>query len=248
MNKLKGFVFIMVFAFGIYTYNTHKIAKEPQEIVVEEVTPTYNYFPKVTTIAFKQETNLEKNGFINLKDIESNIGIELRYASDNNFTGSQVYPSIAFAALRVGTAEKLAAANEELYKLGFRIKVWDAYRPRRYQYTLRDAAEKQNPRTASYIASPISGSNHNRGTAVDITLTDLEGHEVTMPTDFDHFGSESSIHYTKCTLEQISNRELLGKTMEKHGFRRIASEWWHFDDVDAKDYELMDLDFIELYR
>ena len=138
------------------------------------------------------------------------------------------------------------AANEELYKLGYRIKVLDAYRPRRYQYLLREAAAEINPKTQGYVADPKTGSHHNRGVSVDITLTDLKGRELPMPTEFDFFGPESSIYYNGCTKEEKENRELLGKVMESNGFRRIESEWWHFDDTDYLDYPLLDIDFYEI--
>lgn len=189
----------------------------------------------------------EKYGLMNLVELNTNLCIELRYASTNNFTGKQIYPFSARAFLQKDTAEKLMAANEELYHLGYRIKILDAYRPHKYQYTLREAAELNNPATASFVANPDTGSHHNRGASVDITLTDLEGNELNMPTEFDHFGPEASIYYEGCTKEQKENRELLGKTMEKHGFRRISSEWWHFDDTNYANYPILEVDFSELY-
>lgn len=186
-------------------------------------------------------------GLVDVTKLNSNFIIELRYATTNNFAGKQFYPKIAKAYLQKSTAEKLVAANEELYQLGYRIKIFDAYRPKRYQYELRNAATEINPKTQGYIANPDTGSHHNRGTSVDITLTDLEGREIDMPTGYDHFGAEANISYTGCTDEQKNNRELLGKIMVKHGFRRINSEWWHFDDLDFRDYPLLDIDFIDLY-
>lgn len=186
-------------------------------------------------------------GLIDISTLPTNFIIELRYATENNFAGKEFYPKIAKAYLQEETAQKLMEANEELFKLGYRIKIFDAYRPRRYQYDLREAAAEINPLTQGYIANPKTGSHHNRGTSVDITLTDLEGRELDMPTGFDHFGKEASITYNGCTEEQKENRELLGTIMEKHGFRRISSEWWHFDDVNYKDYPLLDVDFIDLY-
>ncbi|MBP3284588.1 MAG: M15 family metallopeptidase [Clostridia bacterium] len=183
---------------------------------------------------------------VNLISLNTNLSIDLKYATTDNFAGIQFYPKIAKAYLREGTAKKLMAANEEFYSLGYRIKIFDAYRPRRYQYDLREAARQINPATQGYIANPDTGSHHNRGASVDITLTDLEGHELDMPTGFDHFGPEASITYNGCTEEQKANRELLGTIMEQHGFRRISSEWWHFDDKDYLDYELLDVDFAEL--
>ncbi len=196
----------------------------------------------------KNTSTEEEYDLVDLSTLDTNFVIELRYATKNNFAGKEFYPKIAKAYLKKSTAEKLKAANEELFQLGYRIKIYDAYRPRRYQYDLRQAAAEINPATQGYIANPVTGSHHNRGTTVDITLTDLEGRELDMPTCFDYFGSEASINYSGCTEEQKVNRELLGTTMEKHGFRRISSEWWHFDDVDFKDYPLLDVDFIELYE
>ena len=239
MNKIITTTLILFFVY--ITFGAYKSISQPAEATVTEPQKKYTY--TIPTI-----TPLEEHGLVNLIDLNTNLAIDLRYATTDNFTGKQIYPSISFAALREETAEKLLNANEELYQLGYRIKIWDAYRPHRYQYKLREVAEEQNPKTASYIAKPETGSNHNRGTSVDITITDLQGREVNMPTDFDHFGPEASITYTGCTKEQIKNRELLGTIMEKHGFRRISSEWWHFDDVDSKNYDVLDLDFIELYE
>lgn len=193
-------------------------------------------------------TNEEDYGLVDLTSLPTNFIIDLRYASKNNFAGKEFYPKIAKAYLQESTAQKLMEANEELYQLGYRIKILDAYRPLRYQYQLREAAAEINPSTQGYIANPETGSHHNRGVSVDITLTDLEGRELNMPTDYDHFGKEAWITYNDCTEEQKNNRELLGAIMEKHGFRRISSEWWHFDDVDFKNYPLLDVDFIDLYK
>lgn len=196
------------------------------------------YMPKNPTI--------NKYNLIDISTLPTNITIDLRYASTDNFAGKQFYPKVAKAYLIESTAKKLISANEELYKLGYRIKVYDAYRPHRYQQTLRDAAAKINPSTQGYIANPQTGSHHNRGVSVDITITDLEGRELKMPTNFDFFGPEASIYYNGCTEEEKKNRELLGKVMENNGFRRIESEWWHFDDVDYLSYPLLDVDFTEL--
>lgn len=199
---------------------------------------------------FMPENNLVENeyGLVDLTSLPSKFIIELRYASKNNFAGKTFYPKISKAYLKTNTAQKLIEANEEFYELGYRIKILDAYRPHRYQYDLREAAAEINPATQGFIANPATGSHHNRGASVDITLTDLEGRELDMPTEYDFFGPEASITYNGCTEEQKNNRELLGTIMEKHGFRRISSEWWHFDDVDFRNYPLLDVDFSELCK
>ena len=239
---MKNFIVILMFltaGTGIYYAGNISTANTYTEIAqVEEISPVQYE----VEIPKEEEYNL-----INLIELPTNLCIELRYASKNNFTGKQIYPYSAKPFLLKDTAEKLMAANEELYTLGYRIKVLDAYRPHKYQYTLREAAEEQNPATASFVANPDTGSHHNRGASVDITLTYLDGTEVDMPTEFDHFGPEASIYYDGCTKKQKENRELLGKIMEKHGFRRISSEWWHFDDVNYANYPILEVDFNELY-
>lgn len=235
--KIKIIICTLILVISLTFYFNNK------EIPISNITISY-----ADSVIPKNSTNEGDYGLIDLNTLPTNFVIDLRYATENNFAGKQFYPKIAKAYLQESTAEKLMAANEELYQLGYRIKIWDAYRPRRYQYDLRKAANEINPKTEGYIANPITGSHHNRGTTVDITLTDLEGREIDMPTGFDHFGKESSINYTGCTKTQMENRELLGKIMEKHGFRRIESEWWHFDDVDCRNYPLLDIDFIDLYE
>ena len=231
-------------AYFCFALNVSRAQANPKTVEIHSLTA--NAKNNILENIEERNTPREMYGLVNLNEISSNFCIELRYASRNNFTGKQIYPHSARAFLQKSTAEKLLAANEELYELGYRIKILDAYRPRKYQYILREAAYNNDPATAGFVANPDTGSHHNRGASIDITLTDLEGHELNMPTEFDFFGPEASIYYDGCTDEQKENRELLGKTMEKHGFRRISSEWWHFDDVDYANYELLDVDFNEL--
>lgn len=242
---MKNFIALLMFVIaglGIYYAGNISTANTYPDVIETEKSDYTQY--ELNIINPPKE---EEYGLVNLVELNTNLCIELRYASTNNFTGTQIYPYTAKALLQKDTAEKLMAANEEFYKLGYRIKILDAYRPHKYQYTLREAAEANNPKTASFVANPDTGSHHNRGVAVDITLTDLEGRELDMPTEFDHFGPEASIYYEGCTKEQKANRELLGTIMEKHGFRRIRSEWWHFDDVNYANYPILEVDFNELY-
>lgn len=236
MKKIIIFLLILALGGSVFMYNFINERNKPNSITVNYENPLY---PSDTTVE-------NKYNLVDLSTLDTTLTISLKYATTDNFAGEQFYPKIAKAYLLENTAQKLVAANEELYKLGYRIKVFDAYRPNRYQYLLREAADRINPATKGYIANPVTGSNHNRGASVDITLTDLEGHELAMPTGFDFFGSEASIYYDGCTEEEKANRELLGKIMESNGFRRISSEWWHFDDVDYKNYPILDIDFDEL--
>lgn len=182
---------------------------------------------------------VEIQGLVELQKLDDSFYIDLRYATANNFTGKIIYEN-AKCLIHKNTAKKLIAANEEFMSLGYRIKIFDAYRPHSAQKVLWDAASDK-----SYVASPQKGSIHNRGAAVDITLVDAEGKELSMPSGYDEFSKRAHLDYTDCSQEQIDNRELLGSIMKKHGFRRISNEWWHFEDTDAKQYPLLDVQFDE---
>lgn len=187
------------------------------------------------------DARLKKSGLVNLKDLGENFVFDQRYATDDNFTGQKIYGSTR-VYLRPGTAEKLAAANREFNALGYRIKIWDAYRPMSVQYLLYDKA----PEGLKYfIADPrnTDGCTHNRGGAVDVTLVKLDGSPVEMPTDFDVFDYEADIHDDNVSPAAARDRALLRDVMQKHGFTGIDCEWWHFNDSDVWKYAILDVTF-----
>jgi D-alanyl-D-alanine dipeptidase len=143
--------------------------------------------------------------------------------------------------LREKTAQRLVEAAKALKSQGFRLKVWDCYRPRSIQYKMWDIVP--NP---DFVADPRKGSNHNRGAAVDITLTDLNGTDVPMPTDHDDFTETAQADYPDLAHDAKGHREALKKAMTEAGFTTIRTEWWHFDDVDKEKYDLLDLPLEEL--
>jgi D-alanyl-D-alanine dipeptidase len=180
---------------------------------------------------------------LDLRQTVPGIVLDIRYATDDNFTHRSVYPAArAFARLRVARA--LADVQAELEGMGMGLKVFDAYRP--YQQTLlfwdiiHDTA---------YVASPSTGSRHNRGCAVDVSLVNRKtGIELQMPTPFDSFSPAASPGFVDVPAEAKRNRQLLIDIMSKHGFTVYPSEWWHFDFRGWKNYGLMDISFEELDR
>jgi D-alanyl-D-alanine dipeptidase len=179
-------------------------------------------------------------GLIDLEKIDAGFDFDIRYATTNNFTGIKLY-SEPRCFLREETAQKLAAANKEFMSMGYKIKIYDAYRPLSVQKILYAKVPSSKKR---YIADPYAGgSNHNRGVAVDITVEHLDGQPLSMPTNFDDFNYSANISFKGCSKEQIKNRELLAEIMIRHGFSRINCEWWHFDDTDASKYSLLDIIF-----
>lgn len=172
---------------------------------------------------------------VRIEDVDETILIELRYASRDNFTGEPVYP-VAVALLRRETAEKLSNANGELMEMGYRIKVWDAYRPYHVHKALWQAAGSKR----NFFADPQYGSIHNRGAAVDITLVDMQGQELEMPSDFDDFTGRG--HRAAQMSDQArTNMDLLTDVMVRNGFVYLDFEWWHFADNQWWRYPILDL-------
>jgi len=160
--------------------------------------------------------------FVDIQQIIPSVDLDIKYATTDNFTHSKLYDS-SQAFLRQGTAEKLKKVADEVEKKGYRLKIWDAYRTPKAQFAMWDLV----PDTR-YVANPYKGySNHSRGSAVDLTLIDIEGNELAMPTGFDIFTSEAA------RANQNQNAKYLKEVMVKHGFKPLATEWWHFDDKDT---------------
>jgi D-alanyl-D-alanine dipeptidase len=161
--------------------------------------------------------------FVNLKDYSSDFVYDMKYATEDNFLKAKVY-DCAKCYLRYKTVKALILVNERLMKKGFKIKLFDCYRPLDIQKKMW--AIVSNPK---YVANPSKGSIHNRGGAVDITLVDLNGKELDMGTAFDYFGVEASHNYPNFSKEIKNNRRFLRKYMEKECFNSFDSEWWHYN-------------------
>lgn len=169
------------------------------------------------------------------------VQLDIRYATPENFTGKPVYTS-ARAFLRKPAADALAAVQAELLKEGLGLKVYDAYRP--YAATL---LFYELVGDTLFVASPVKGSRHNRGCAVDVTLVDhATGAELEMPTGYDDFSEKANPGYMDLPPAAIANRARLKEVMRRHGFIVFPSEWWHFDFNGWERFSLMDLSFEEL--
>jgi D-alanyl-D-alanine dipeptidase len=178
---------------------------------------------------------------VDVHKVAPDIRVDMRYARSDNFTGKKVY-TCSRCFLRPATAVKLAAAQRELKKQGLSLKMWDCYRPLSVQKIFWSLVP--DPR---YVADPKSGSRHNRGNAVDVTLVDADWKEMEMPTGFDDFSTKAGHGKMKLPRRAIENRRTLAEAMEKAGFRRLESEWWHYDDGEAGG-DVMDIPFAELCR
>jgi zinc D-Ala-D-Ala dipeptidase len=161
--------------------------------------------------------------------------LELRYATENNFLGKQVYPKGARCLLRPETVERLQKAAKTLREKGYRILLYDCFRPRSVQWEMWKILPKPG-----YVADPRKGSHHNRGTAVDLGLATPDGREVEMPTPFDTFSKAAHHGYAGASKEAIRHRELLREAMEGAGFRKNRMEWWHYRLPNAGRFPILD--------
>lgn len=166
--------------------------------------------------------------FVNLLDYSRDFVYNMKYASMDNFLKSKVYECEA-CYLRYKTVKSLIKANEKFLKKGYRIMLYDCYRPLSIQKKMFEIVP--NPK---YVADPKKGSIHNRGGAVDISLVDSNGKELDMGTPFDFFGVEASHDYENLSEEIKSNRKLLRKIMVQNNFKIFESEWWHYNLKNAQ--------------
>lgn len=171
-----------------------------------------------------------------IQEIDPTILVDVRYATKNNFTGRILYNSSKVYLIKE-VAESLANVNKYVKtKYGYRIKVFDGYRPLSVQKIMWSIVHDER-----YVANPQKGSRHNRGCAVDLTLVDSLNNEINMGTSYDDFTEKAHRNYEKLSDEVIRNRKILEEAMIKHGFIPLETEWWHFDFRDWKKYPLLDI-------
>ena len=226
--------------------------KEPQIVIVSE-TQKETENSNVQDSSRPQVTALPKDeaaaaaDFVVVSQVIPDAILEIRYHSTFNFVGDRIdgYDEPC-ALLTREAALALKAASDDLMAQGYRIKIYDAYRPQdavnhfvRWAKDLKDTrmkeyfypeVDKSQLFSSGYIAKR---SGHSRGSTVDITLFDLStGKDADMGGTFDYFGDASHYEYKKLTPEQKNNRLILRKAMTAHGFKPISTEWWHFTLVD----------------
>lgn len=182
---------------------------------------------------------------VELQTFIPGIVYDLRYATINNFMHRQMYvPATHHTFLRLPAAQALAAVQKELNSKGLGLKIFDAYRP--YSVTISFWELVKDER---YVANPKNGSGHNRGLAVDLTIIDLKSRrELDMGTDFDNFTDTAHHSFTALSPAVLQHRKLLKETMEKHGFKKLETEWWHFFWSNDRGYEVLDIPFKELIK
>ncbi|MBX3420956.1 MAG: serine hydrolase [Pirellulaceae bacterium] len=180
---------------------------------------------------------------VELVTLDPTLKLDIRYATNNNFTGAVIYKQPK-AFLQRPAAEATARANAKLKPLGLGLMIHDAYRPWHVTKMFWDATPDD---LKHFVANPASGSRHNRGCAVDLTLFELaSGKPIPMVAGYDEFSPRSFPQYPGGTSRQRWYRDLLRRTMESEGFTVYEFEWWHFDYRDWKKYRLQNATFEQL--
>lgn len=208
---------------------TTQTVTEPTETQPATTAPT-----NVETLPPQTVTQPEPNDddFVKVVRYIPDIVIDLRYATENNFTGQQIY-EFSDVWLRYGTVKKLMLVQEELKQNGYGLKLWDGFRPPSAQFKLWEICPDP-----AYVSNPNNGfSSHSRGNTVDITLVDSQGKEQVMPTGFDDFSRLADRDYSDCGEEAADNAIFLEQLMIKHGFKPYSGEWWHFSDTQTYPVE-----------
>jgi D-alanyl-D-alanine dipeptidase len=180
---------------------------------------------------------------VELIKLDPTIKLEIRYATTNNFTGKKVYPE-ARAFLQRPAAESLVAAHRELTREGYGLLIHDGYRP--WSIT-KVFWEVTPPQLREFVADPATGSKHNRGCAVDLTMYELKsGKAVEMPSGYDEMTPRAYPNYDGGPADARARRDLLRAVMERHGFTVEPNEWWHFNYKDWREYPILDISFAEI--
>ena len=206
---------------------------------------SYNMKPSFLALIFLLFLSLNvaaqtNKSLIEVSKLNPNIILDIRYATKDNFLKEIVYPE-ARCFLRYKAAVKLDSIQKELETIGLGLKIFDGYRPLSVQKKMWAVFPDDR-----YVANPKTGSRHNRGAAVDLTLVDSLGKDLQMPTEYDSFSEEAHHAFISKDKTIMRNRWILKTIVEKYGFTALKTEWWHYDLIGWQEYEIMDIPFEEI--
>lgn len=210
------------------------------------------------------DSKMREFGLVDIQKLDSEIGVELKYATEDNFVGENMYGTLTTAYLLPHFAEKVHRAQQLLRerKPDHSLLIYDAARPISVQRRMRRAVE--GTPLQIYVADGARGGRHNYGVAVDLTIVDASGQPLDMGAGFDHFGPEAwvgedqdvtlerykayvarMVEQGLTTAEAAANRTLLLEIMDSVGLRPYVKEWWHFQErismtATRERYKLLD--------
>ncbi|USO01130.1 MAG: D-alanyl-D-alanine dipeptidase [Alphaproteobacteria bacterium] len=170
---------------------------------------------------------------VKIEPQKHDVILSIAYGTHNNVTGKPLYRNPA-CFLRPEAERCLIKSIDLAAALGYRIKIWDAFRPQQAQQKLWDHTPN-----ASFVAPPERGSPHTRGVAVDLTLVDAQGNDLDMGTGFDDFTENSFHSHLGISREAQINRRILLGIMTASGWDYFENEWWHYQLHGSKDFPLI---------
>lgn len=236
---MKSFVHILIVAATLVACSdTVVVNSVPDSVKVVDTTTVDSVAVISVPIKSEVELAMEELGLVDIRTLDSSIAVDLRYSTERNFTGKDMYGSLNKCYLQIDVAKKLVRAQQILQQQFpyYSLLVFDGARPVSIQQFMWDSVALSPMDRQKYLSNPANRSLHNYGAAIDLTITDENGSELDMGTPYDFFGelahpSKEQMYFQegKLTAEQIMNRELLRATMRAAGFSGIQTEWWHFN-------------------
>jgi D-alanyl-D-alanine dipeptidase len=178
---------------------------------------------------------------VDLARFDPRLRLDIRYATPANFMGRVLYP-VPRAVAQRPVAEALAKVQTRAEAAGYGLLIFDAYRPWRIT---RMMWEETAPAQREFVADPRTGSRHNRGCSVDLSLH-RNGVEVTMPSPYDDFTPAAYRSNTVAPAEALAASRMLEGWMVAEGFVPLPNEWWHYDWADWRRYPIMDVPLEEV--
>lgn len=177
---------------------------------------------------------LASGQLVEIQKFDPSIAVGLRYAGASNLLGHAIYEADMPCLVRLQVARYLHFAQDALRARGYGLKIWDAYRPPTAHRAIWQSFSRRG-----FVADATDGrgSLHSWGLAVDVTLVDRDGHELTMPSAFDDFTSAASGIYRGKDEAVHARLRTLQAAMKASGFIALSTEWWHFAARNWKSYE-----------
>ena len=212
--------------------------------------PRINKVPKALIEAIhseklKDSTIVSQFNLVDVRSLNKDIFVELKYATSDNFMGIVLYDRLKNAYLQKDVAERLSKVQDYLSEIkpGFHLLIYDALRPVSVQQKMWDALDSLPPaQRGKFVSNPKNRSLHNLGAAVDLTIVNQNGEPLDMGAGYDDIRQiaypskeKQFLAEGKLSPVHIENRDLLRKVMKSQKFRQLQTEWWHFNACSRED-------------